>query len=89
MTHHQFGCENVEYIANLALLRGMLGKPYSGLLPLRGHSNVQGIGTIGVKPVLADEVFNNIETQLGVKLPRNQGLDTFNGLKAAHEGQSL
>ena len=42
ITHHQFGSANVEYIANLALLRGMLGKPYSGLLPLRGHSNVQG-----------------------------------------------
>ncbi|MGH1440112.1 MAG: FdhF/YdeP family oxidoreductase [Cellvibrionaceae bacterium] len=86
MTHHQFGCENVEYIANLALLRGMIGKAYSGLLPLRGHSNVQGIGTIGVKPVLADEVFDNIETHLGIKLPKAQGLDTFNALKAAHDG---
>jgi len=85
MTHHRFGCENVEYIANLALLRGMVGKRYSGLLPLRGHSNVQGIGTIGVKPVLADDVFSNIENQLNVTLPRKPGLDTFNGLKAAHE----
>jgi molybdopterin-dependent oxidoreductase alpha subunit len=86
MTHHRFGCENVEYIANLALLRGMVGKRYSGLLPLRGHSNVQGIGTIGVKPVLADDVFTNIEKQLNVTLPRKQGLDTFNSLKAAYEG---
>src|SRR5690606_26344196 len=49
MTHHVHGVANVEAIANLALLRGMIGKPYAGLLPLRGHSNVQGIGTIGVK----------------------------------------
>jgi len=52
MTHHLNGVENVEAIANLALLRGMIGRRYAGLLPLRGHSNVQGIGTIGVKPVL-------------------------------------
>ena len=52
ITHHLNGVENVEYISNLALLRGMLGKQNAGLLPLRGHSNVQGIGTIGVKPCL-------------------------------------
>lgn len=86
MTHHQFGSENVEYIANLALLRGMIGKRYSGLLPLRGHSNVQGIGTIGVKPVLAEEVFNNIEQHLGVTLPTTAGMDTAQSLAAAHDG---
>lgn len=86
MTHHRFGCENVEYIANLALLRGMVGRPGAGLLPLRGHSNVQGIGTIGVKPVLAENIFNNIENELGVQLPKTKGLDTLHALKAAHSG---
>ena len=47
MTHHEHGVENIEWISNLALMRGMVGKPGAGLLPLRGHSNVQGIGTIG------------------------------------------
>lgn len=87
MTHHRFGSENVEYIANLALLRGMVGKRYSGLLPLRGHSNVQGIGTIGVKPVLAEEVFTCLERELNITLPRTQGLDTFHALEAAHQGK--
>lgn len=86
MTHHRFGSENVEYIANLALLRGMLGRRYAGLLPLRGHSNVQGIGTIGVKPVLAAEVFDNIERELGVSLPRSSGMDTLAALEAADKG---
>jgi len=85
ITHHQHGSENVEYIANLALLRGMIGKAYSGLLPLRGHSNVQGIGTIGVKPVLSDDVFKQLETQLGTSLPTEAGLDTLAALKAAHD----
>jgi anaerobic selenocysteine-containing dehydrogenase len=87
MTHHRFGSENVEYIANLALLRGMVGKRYSGLLPLRGHSNVQGIGTIGVKPVLAEEVFTRLENELNITLPRTRGLDTFHALEAAHRGE--
>ena len=87
ITHHRHGVENVEAIANLALLRGMVGKRFAGLLPLRGHSNVQGIGTMGVKPVLAQEVFDNIEEAFGIELPTRPGLDTLAGLNAAHEGQ--
>ncbi|MEM7217017.1 MAG: FdhF/YdeP family oxidoreductase [Pseudomonadota bacterium] len=83
ITHHVFGSENVEAIASLALLRGMIARPGSGLLPLRGHSNVQGIGTIGVKPVLSEAVFEQMESLLQVRLPRKRGLDTFNALEAA------
>lgn len=87
ITHHQHGVDNVEAIANLALLRGMVGRRYAGLLPLRGHSNVQGIGTIGVKPVLAQEVFDNIERHLQVSLPTHPGMDTMACLAAAHNGE--
>ena len=87
ITHHQFGSANVEYIANLALLRGMLGKPHAGLLPLRGHSNVQGIGTIGVKPVLSADVFQSIEKTLDIKLPTREGLNTLASLEAAYAGE--
>ncbi|MEL7043894.1 MAG: FdhF/YdeP family oxidoreductase [Pseudomonadota bacterium] len=87
MTHHRHGSENVEYIANLALLRGMVGKRGAGLLPLRGHSNVQGIGTIGVKPVLARDVFERLESALGVQLPNSKGYDTLAALEAADRGE--
>ncbi len=87
MTHHQHGVENIEYISNLALLRGMIGKPGAGLLPLRGHSNVQGIGTIGVKPVLAEDIFHNIESELGTQLPTSKGMDTLACIEAAHKGE--
>ena len=86
MTHHLHGTANVEAIANLALLRGMLGRRFAGLLPLRGHSNVQGIGTIGVKPVLPEDVFATMEQAFGVTLPREKGLDTMSGLKEAEAG---
>ncbi len=87
MTHHRNGVENVEYIANLALLRGMVGKRYAGLLPLRGHSNVQGIGTMGVKPVLDKAIFRRMEQAFGVSLPDTDGYDTLAGLEAASRGE--
>ncbi len=86
MTHHLHGVDNVEAIANLAMLRGMLGKPGAGLLPLRGHSNIQGVGTVGVKPVLAEDVFTAIENELKITLPRNKGMDTMACLQAAERG---
>ena len=45
ITHHPHGTATVQQIVNLALIRGMVGKKYAGLLPIRGHSNVQGIGS--------------------------------------------
>lgn len=87
MTHHLHGVGNVEAIANLALLRGMIGRPFAGLLPLRGHSNVQGIGTIGVKPVVSETVFAAMERAFGVSLPRRAGLDTMACLEAAERGE--
>jgi molybdopterin-dependent oxidoreductase alpha subunit len=86
LTHHAHGVANVEQLANLALLRGMIGRPNAGLLPLRGHSNVQGIGTIGVKPVLPEAVFRAMEAQFGVALPRAPGMDTLACLEAAAAG---
>lgn len=86
MTHHIHGVANVEAIANLAMLRGMVGKRFAGLLPLRGHSNVQGIGTIGVKPVLAKDVLARMEAEFGVTFPAEKGFDTMACLKAAEAG---
>ena len=89
MTHHSHGVENVESISNLALLRGMIGRPGAGLLPLRDHSNVQGIGTIGVKPVLANDVYKALQDELGVQLPSadtTPAMDTLACLEAADRG---
>lgn len=87
MTHHLHGVDNVEYVVNLALLRGMIGRRGAGLLPLRGHSNVQGIGTIGVKPLLASEVLERMERAFHLQLPRTAGLDTMGAMQAAARGE--
>jgi hypothetical protein len=51
ITQHANGVDNVRAIINLALARGWVGRPGGGLLPIRGHSNVQGVGSVGVAPV--------------------------------------
>jgi len=47
ITQHSTGTDNVQAIANLALICGHLGKPGSGVMPLRGQNNVQGACDMG------------------------------------------
>jgi molybdopterin-dependent oxidoreductase alpha subunit len=86
ITHHEHGVENVQTLAGVAMMRGMLGAPGRGLLPLRGHSNVQGIGSVGVTPQLKDAIFRNLEERFAVELPAEKGLDTLGCVVRAHEG---
>lgn len=85
ITHHENGVENVQAIANLAMLRGMLGRPHAGLMPIRGHSNVQGIGSVGVTPKLKDEIYARLTGELGLQLPQTPGMDTLACMHAADE----
>ena len=87
ITQHLHGVENVESIVNLALLRGMVGRKEAGLLPLRGHSNVQGVGSMGVTPTLKKQILLNIEELLGIKYPQEQGMDTLSCLRASERGE--
>jgi anaerobic selenocysteine-containing dehydrogenase len=48
VTQHLMGVENIHMIANLALLRGNIGKPGANICSVRGHSNVQGQRTVGI-----------------------------------------
>jgi len=87
VTQHAHGVGNVQAIVNLALMRGMVGRPHAGLLPIRGHSNVQGLGTVGVVPNLKQAILDNLERVFDVKLPRSPGLDTMGCMQAADRGE--
>jgi formate dehydrogenase alpha subunit len=50
ITQHISGTDNVKALANLALLTGNLGRPGTGLNPLRGQNNVQGACDMGGLP---------------------------------------
>jgi molybdopterin-dependent oxidoreductase alpha subunit len=86
ITHHAHGVQNVQAIANLALMRGMVGRPHAGLMPIRGHSNVQGIGSVGVTPKLKQAIFQRLESEFDIKLPTTPGFDTMACIEAAHKG---
>jgi molybdopterin-dependent oxidoreductase alpha subunit len=87
ITHHAHGVKNVQAIANLALLRGMVGRTGCGLMPIRGHSNVQGIGSVGVMPKLKDAIFERLQNQFGVQLPTTPGRDTMECMEGADAGE--
>ncbi len=87
LTHHAHGVDNVLALANLAMARGFLGRPGTGLLPIRGHSNVQGVGSMGVAPALKQAFAARLEERYGIRVPAEPGQDTYASMVAASEGR--
>ncbi|WEG15826.1 FdhF/YdeP family oxidoreductase [Alkalihalophilus pseudofirmus] len=79
LTMHAFASDNISQVANLALLRGHLGRKYNGLMPFRGHSSVQGSGEMGADPFVlpggdfVEENINRMEKIWGFEIPKWQG----------------
>ena len=82
ITQHSHGTDNVMATANLAMLTGNVGKPSTGVNPLRGHNNVQGacdMGALpnvypGYQPVTDPAMRKRFEAAWGALLPSNVGL---------------
>lgn len=87
ITHHLHGTKNVQMIANVALLRGMVGRRQAGVMPIRGHSNVQGLGSVGVTPALKTGMLQKLEARLGIEVPTSPGYDTMACMEASHRGE--
>jgi molybdopterin-dependent oxidoreductase alpha subunit len=87
LTHHVWGTDAILALGNLALARGWLGRPGAGLLPIRGHSNVQGLGTVGVTPALKASFARRLEELYGIGPLATPGLDTYAAMEAAHAGR--
>lgn len=87
ITHHEHGVDNVLAITNLALARGMVGREHAGLMPIRGHSNVQGVGSVGFAPELKAGFLKAMENMYGLHLPTWKGLDSMGSIHAAHNGE--
>jgi len=87
LTHHENGVDNILALSNLALARGWLGGRGAGLLPIRGHSNVQGVGSCGVAPQLKKAFAERVESHYGFVLPDGAGQDTYASMVAAEQGR--
>jgi molybdopterin-dependent oxidoreductase alpha subunit len=86
LTHHVAGVRTVQILGTLAASRGMIGGRGRGLLPLRGHSNVQGIGSMGVVPALKPAFLDAMCRRWDGAIPTSPGLDTMACMEAAHAG---
>jgi molybdopterin-dependent oxidoreductase alpha subunit len=87
ITQHRRGAENVRQLANLALLRGNIGRPGTGLCPVRGHSNVQGDRTVGITEAPSPEFLDRLEERFGFKPPRDHGHNVVTALEAMLRGE--
>jgi len=95
ITQHTHGTDNVMAVANMAMLTGNVGKPGSGVNPLRGQNNVQGACDVGALPnvypgyqSVADEnIRQKFEAAWGVKLNPSAGKTLTEVIPAAYEGQ--
>jgi molybdopterin-dependent oxidoreductase alpha subunit len=87
ITQQQNGVDNVSSIANTALITGNVGRFGTGLMPIRGHSNVQGFGSMGVTIRLKQEIQQSLEKLLGCSLSRTPGYDAQALIEAADAGK--
>ncbi len=93
ITQHTHGTDNVMATANLAMLTGNVGKPSTGVNPLRGQNNVQGACDMGGLPnvftgyqaVVNEEIRKKFENAWGAQLPGEIGLTLLEMLEAAHK----
>lgn len=93
VTQHSHGTDNVIATANLAMLTGNVGKPGSGINPLRGQNNVQGscdMGALptvytGYQPVSNPDIRKKFEAAWGHPLNPNPGLTLTEMIDAAHQ----
>lgn len=93
ITQHAEGVDNVQAIVNLALARGMIGRPGCGLMPIRGHSGVQGGAEVGCVPnylpgyvPVGNAGARRIAEHWGFTPPDWPGLTAGEMVMAAHEG---
>ncbi|MGG6240140.1 FdhF/YdeP family oxidoreductase [Nodosilinea sp. AN01ver1] len=87
ITHQANSVDTIFSIANTALMTGNVGKPGAGLMPIRGHSNVQGFGSMGVTAHLKDSIREALEKLLGKSLQREPGYDARALIEAADRGE--
>jgi molybdopterin-dependent oxidoreductase alpha subunit len=94
VTQHEFGEDGVRAIVNLGLTRGFVGRERCGLMPIRGHSGVQGGAEMGAYatafpgglPVTAENAAR-LSALWGFEVPSAPGLTTPEMIDAAHRGE--
>ena len=94
ISQHVHGTDNARCLIALALITGQIGRPGTGLHPLRGQNNVQGASDAGLvpmflpdyQPVGLDGMRSAFEAAWGQPLDPARGLTVVEIMKAAKAG---
>lgn len=94
ITQHPFGGDGVLAILNLALARGYIGRDRNGVMPIRGHSSVQGGAEMGAyatafpgnKPINSENA-EQLSREYGFPVPDWQGMPATEMVEACERGE--
>ena len=94
ISQHTHGTDNARCLISLALLTGQIGRPNTGLHPLRGQNNVQGASDVGLipmvypdyQPVSVDRNREKFEQLWGAELDPKPGKTVVEIMHAIHDG---
>lgn len=87
ITQHTHGVETIDALINVSLARGWVGREKTGLMPIRGHSGVQGGAEVGCAPWVEENQRKRFEDVWGFKLPTFQGLSAAEMVAAAYRSE--
>jgi len=87
LTQHKHSVPTIQVLSNLMMMRGNIGRPGAGLLPVRGHSNVQGDRTVGIEEKPEPEFLDRLQQVFGFEPPRQHGYDVVHTIGAMLEGK--
>jgi formate dehydrogenase major subunit len=94
VSQHVHGTDNARCLIALALICGQVGRPGTGLHPLRGQNNVQGASDAGLIPMFFPDyravdnadIRASVEKAWSAKLDPKRGLTVVEIMKAVHAG---
>ncbi|WP_423195649.1 MULTISPECIES: FdhF/YdeP family oxidoreductase [unclassified Cupriavidus] len=87
LTQHKNSVPTIQILSNLMMMRGNIGRPGAGLLPVRGHSNVQGDRTVGIEEKPEPEFLDRLQAAFGFAPPREHGYDVVDTIAAMLAGK--
>ena len=83
LTQHAHGVDTIKALVNVGLARGLPGRPNRGLVPIRGHSGVQGGAEVGCVPAVDAGDGGALGRRVGVPGAVDAGMD------GGRDGRSL
>jgi len=87
LTQQPYAVAAIQEVVNLLLLKGSIGKPGAGALPVRGHSNVQGDRTMGIWERMEPAFMERLGREFGFQPPAGHGYDVVESVRAMHAGK--